>query len=364
MEIKIMHCADVHIGAQGGVRKNAKLKKEVLGTFLRVVSLAQEKGADLLLIAGDLFDSHNISGDILEEIAKAFSAFSGRIFISPGNHDFWGENTFWTDWALPENVTVFKNGNEVVSIPELSAKVFGGAFEGVYREDNILKGISADDDTINIAVVHGDLGAGSSYSPITAEDIRNSKMDYIALGHIHKRTEIIKEGKTFYAYCGCPQGQGFDETGEKGVYFGTVGKGRAEMDFIPVCRRRFIEESIDISLAKSKREIAEIILNHIKEKYGEDGVEWLYKINLTGETGLAFSASEISARLEEEINFAKVKNKTKTPRKALDEIAEENSVRGIFVRKMLEREARGEDVSEALKIGLCAFSEEVTFDED
>ncbi len=364
MEIKIMHCADVHIGAQGGAYKNAKLKKEVIGTFLRVVSLAQEKGADLLLIAGDLFDSHNISGDILEEIAQAFSAFSGRVFISPGNHDFWGENTFWTSWALPENVTVFRNGKEVVFIPELSVKVYGGAFEGVYREENILKGVSADDSTINIAVAHGDLGAGGPYSPITTEDIRNSNMDYIALGHIHKRTEILKEGKTFYAYCGCPQGQGFDETGEKGVYFGIVGKDKAEMEFIPVCRRRFIEESIDISSAKNKREITEFVLNYIKEKHGEDGADWFYKINLTGETGLVFSVSEISARLEEEINFAKVKNKTKAPRKALDELAEENSVRGIFVRKMLEREARGEDVSEALRIGLCAFSEGVTFDED
>ncbi|MBR2916615.1 MAG: metallophosphoesterase [Clostridia bacterium] len=364
MGIKVMHCADVHIGAHSGIRKTAKHKKEVLSTFLRIVALAQEKGADLLLIAGDLFESHNIDKDVLVAIKEAFSSFSGRVFISPGNHDFWGENTFWNSWELPENVKVFSGSKEIVAIPSLSLNVFGGAFSGVYREDGILKGVRMEDDTINIGVIHADLMAGSPYCPVSLEDIKNSNMDYIALGHIHKRTEILKEGKTFYAYCGCPEGQGFDETGEKGVYFGTVEKGKAEMEFIPVCRRRFIEESVDISSAKNKRDIVSIILSQIKEKYGDEGNEWFYKIILTGETAVAFSTAEISAGLEDELNFAKVKNRTKAPMKELSKIAEENTVRGLFVRKMLEREALGEDISEALKIGLCAFSEGVEFDED
>ena len=57
-------------------------------------------------------------------------------------------------------------------------------------------------------------------------------------------------------------------------------------------------------------------------------------------------------------------NKTKASQKELDLIANENSVKGIFVRKMLERQASGENIENALKIGLTAFSEGVDFDEN
>ena len=70
MGVKIVHCADVHIGASGGIKRiSARRKSEVLNTFLRAVSYAQNQLADLMLIAGDLFDSHNISSEILEEIS-------------------------------------------------------------------------------------------------------------------------------------------------------------------------------------------------------------------------------------------------------------------------------------------------------
>ncbi len=365
MGIKIMHCADIHIGAKrNALQKSLKRRKEVLGTFLRAISFAKEKEVDLILISGDLFDSHSVEEDVLEEISSAFEGFSGRVFISPGNHDYYGANTFWEKWKLPQNVKVFKSANEVVEIPELNLKVFGGAFEGVYRKDHILSGFSADDRTINIAVIHGDLGADSVYGPISSEDIKNSKMDYIALGHIHKRTEVLKEGNTFYAYPGCPEGQGFDELYEKGVYFGEIEKGKVKMEFIPLCRRRFIEEAVDISSARSRGDVSKIILSQIHEKYGEEGNEWFYKIILKGETDMAFSSAQICADLEETLNFAKVKNKTKAPLGNLRELAKENSLRGIFVRKMLERESLGEDISGAVKLGLTAFSEEVIFDED
>lgn len=365
MGIKILHCADVHIGAPGGIKRfSARRKREVLQTFLSVVSLAGEKSADLLLIAGDLFDGHKVGEDILGEIAKAFSAFSGRVFISPGNHDYYGESTFWETAGFPENVTIFKKSAEVYEIPELGARIYGGAFDGVYRKSHILNEFTADDDFINIAVIHGDIGADTSYGPVLTEEIKESKMDYIALGHIHKRSEVLKEGNTHYAYCGCPEGQGFDELGEKGVYFGTVEKGKADLEFIPTSKRRFVEETIDISSAVRKADIPEIILRKITEKYGDEGHNWFYKIILAGECSLSFSSAEISLALENTLSYVKIKNKTKAPLGDLEKIAEENSVKGIFVRKMLERAAAGENVEEALKIGLAAFFEEVKFDED
>ena len=91
LSVRIVHCGDIHIGASGGEKRNAARRRaEIKQTFLRIVDFASENAADLLLIAGDLFDSHKISEDVLEEISAKFAGFGGLVFISPGNHDYYG----------------------------------------------------------------------------------------------------------------------------------------------------------------------------------------------------------------------------------------------------------------------------------
>ena len=60
------------------------------------------------------------------------------------------------------------------------------------------------------------------YDPIRKEEIAASGLAYLALGHIHKRTEPLTFGGTVCAWPGCPEGRGFDELGEKGFYAGTL----------------------------------------------------------------------------------------------------------------------------------------------
>ncbi len=366
MSVKIVHCADIHIGFSGGDRRyGSRRRAEVIEAFLTAVDFAKKNQADLLLIAGDLFDSHKVSEDTANQVFSALSSFSGRVFIATGNHDYYTENSLWNNENISENTYIFK-GDEAVTVEELGVRVYGNAFNTAYRNTPVLLNAASGSDYINIGVIHGDLAADSSYCPINESIIKNSNMDYIALGHIHKRSEIQKAGNTFYAYCGCIEGQGFDETGEKGIYFGTVDKGRAEMEFVPLCMRQFIEENIDISEVSGKAELPEFILHKISEKYGEQSSKWLYKIVLTGESGLTFSAAEIETALERELYFAKVKDKTKAPVGDLKLMAEENSVKGIFVRKFLERmkENPSEETETALRLGLRALYEEVALDED
>lgn len=63
--MKIIHCADLHLDS----RMNANLEKdkakerkgEILHTFERMITYAAENGVSAILIAGDLFDTKNIS---------------------------------------------------------------------------------------------------------------------------------------------------------------------------------------------------------------------------------------------------------------------------------------------------------------
>lgn len=60
--VKILHCADIHIGAEEsflGMRAQSR-RAETLITFEKIINIARENSVDILLIAGDLFNSNNI----------------------------------------------------------------------------------------------------------------------------------------------------------------------------------------------------------------------------------------------------------------------------------------------------------------
>ena len=60
--VKILHTADIHIGALDSFlgENSEKRRVEALLTFERIIDLAQNEGVQLIAIAGDLFDSNNI----------------------------------------------------------------------------------------------------------------------------------------------------------------------------------------------------------------------------------------------------------------------------------------------------------------
>ena len=79
------------------------------------------------------------------------------------------------------------------------------------------------------------------------------------------------------------------------------------------------------------------------------------------------SVNSILERLENKVYFAKIKDKTE-PAVNLNELANENSLKGIFVKKMLEKIALDDENKQkyiyALKLGLKAFNTEGELYED
>ena len=97
----------------------------------------------------------------------------------------------------------------------------------------------------------------------------------------------------------------------------------------------------------------------------------LYKIILTGEIDetTEINCTEIKSRLESELYFVKVKNRTEY-KLDYEQLSLEPSLKGIFVKKMLEKqaavstEAEKEIIKKALNLGIRAFMGEVKYDED
>lgn len=374
--VKILHCADIHIGAALSFLGDAagKRRYETLLTFERIIDTATAEGVRIIAAAGDIFDSNGAEEAFVNAVfEKIASVPEIKVVISAGNHDPLSADSPFKNRKLPQNLFVFGAKDDCIVFDDLKTRVYGRSFEDVYLKGEERFSITPPEDGyVNLMVLHGELKSdlNSNYNSVTAGFIKQSGMDYIALGHVHKRTEPQKIGNTYYAYCGCPEGQGFDETDEKGVYIGEIGRGICELKFVPMSKRRHIYERVDVTGINSSAEISAAVIALLREKYGAEYGENLYKIELTGsiKEDLNLNLTEILSRVSEKVYFAKIKDKTEL---LIDtqKLANEISLKGLFVKNMLEKinnapESEREELENALKLGLRAFCAEVAYNED
>ncbi len=374
-KVKILHCADVHIGAAEsflGARAESR-QAETLITFEKIIDIAKENDVQIMLISGDLFNSNNQPKSVIDRVFENFAKIENtKIIFCGGNHDPLNIDSPFKKYECPKNVYALDTKDSYFEFDELNTRVYGKSFKEVYMKGAARFSLTPSDDFINLMCIHGDLrnDLGSDYNSITSEFIESSGMDYIALGHIHKRTEVGKIGNTYLAYCGCPEGQGFDELKEKGIYLGEISKDGCNLRFVPTSKRMHICENVDISEASASSDIAEKVLNTLNQTYGDNFADNLYKIILTGEIDedTDIRLPEIVSRLNDVLYFAKVRNKT-VLKVDLHLLSKEKTLKGIFVKNMLNRISSANEcdrarLEAALNMGLKAFSGEVSYDED
>lgn len=371
--MKILHTADLHIGAELSYLDGAAeaRKYEVLEVFKGITEICKKENVEICLIAGDLFDSNPTAKVFAEPVFRAISeAKDTRFFYVAGNHDPLDASSPFVGQKLPENLTVFGGDYETVELDDLGVRICGRSFTHSSMDFEYMPPMK-EDGFVNILLMHSDFGAaGSIYNPIHHSFVESCSADYIALGHIHKRTSVERIGKTYLSYPGCPEGQGFDEAGEKGVYIGELSKGICDLKFLPCWSRMHIVKKVDASDFSSAIELADGIFTALHTEFGADFGKNLYKLVLCGscENPEAINLSELTAILKSRLYFVKLKNQI-TEKIDLELLANEISLKGIFVKKMLERMQSAEEnekkrLTDALHLGLKAFESEVAFDED
>ena len=372
--VKILHCADLHIGTgvAGLGEKGQNRKHEALLTFEKIINLARKEEVKLLLIAGDLLSSNQVSISSVKRITECIAALPDtKVVFAAGNHDPMGAQSPFSMITLPDNFYILPSEDSAIKLDDLGVCVFGRSFSESYLKGEHRFSLAPQENYINIMCQHGELKSdlSSNYNAITPEFIDNSAMDYIALGHIHKRSEVMRRGNTFFAYSGCAEGLGFDELGEKGVYIGEVGKGVCDLRFYKTSLRTFESLEVDVSDCADTPAAAEKVLTVLKEKFGDSFPDNFYKIAITGGVadGKWFDTGEIAARLLQNVYFAKIKDKTEISAD-LEVLRREKSLKGMFADNMLKKiEAepeRADTLRAALSLGLKAFYTEVEYREN
>ncbi len=350
--IRVLHAADLHLDSpfQALGRDKAALRRSEQRALLgRIAGLAREERADMVLFAGDMFDADAPYPETMRLLEQALPEMGLPVFIAPGNHDWYGPRSPWARLDLGENVHIFKNEEiECVELPQLNARVWGGAFTEKYRRPP-LAGFEAekDGDTIDIMVLHGEVGVpGSPYGAISEQDIARSGMDYVALGHIHAGSGLRRAGDTFYAWPGCPEGRGFDETGEKGVLLTDVSPGACTARAVGLGGRRY--EVLSVDLSESADHVKTVL-----DALGRDAGRDIYRVILTGAPEAAPDLPAMRGALEDRFFALELRDETVLRRDVWDG-REVLSLKGLFLDGLWQRYEAAETDEERADIELAA----------
>lgn len=354
--IKILHAADLHLDSpfEGlGADKASQRRAEQRQLLYRLASLAGSEHADIVLLSGDLLDSDCTYAETAEALAQALGSIAAPVFIAPGNHDFYSPRSAYARVKFPENVHIFKKSSiECVELDRLGVRVWGAAFCDKYS-GGMLHGFTADKKygITDIMCIHGDIDASSNYNPISEQDMADSGMDYIALGHIHKGSGLKKAGAAYYAWPGCPEGRGFDETGEKQVYIVTLDGG---CSIKPVCIAQRKYEILPVTLTSD--DALGDILSALPENTAND----VYRIILRGETVESPKLDELNTALGSRFFSLQLRDETYL-RRDIWESAGQDNLRGVFLARLkdaldaAETDAEREKITRAARWGLAAL---------
>jgi len=229
--LRLLHTADVHLGARHadlGEHATA-LRERQFAAFVATVDLAIAENVDLMLVAGDLFDSNTQPKRSVERVAtelKRLVKASIRTVIIPGTHDVYDRSSIYRVHDLkalagstPDDdyVTVLTPDRPDVHLASCDAVVHGRVFPTKRAPHSPLEGLDAEADERarwKIGLVHGSIAipdrtAGDEVV-VTKEEIAASGLHYLALGHWHSAQQG-KAGSVSWAYSGAPEPVAVDQ---------------------------------------------------------------------------------------------------------------------------------------------------------
>ena len=340
MGLKILHSADWHLDSPFvgfSEQQRQFLRENQLKIPGKIADLCRREDCDMVLLAGDIFDGP-ARPETVALLKRELENCGVPVLIAPGNHDYCGNTSPWKTETWPENVFVFTDGLESVTIQGLNCRIYGAAFRSMDCSP-LLDGFEAQgDEQYCVAVLHGDpLQRNSPYNPVTNAQVRNSSLDYLALGHVHK-AGMFRSGETLCAWPGCPMGRGWDETGEKGVCVVTIDE-EAKLQTRSLYLPRFFDLEVEVN--GDAAAAVEAVLPAVP---GDD----FYRITLTGSGEV--DPEQLRAEFSEFPNL-ELRDRTEAPIEIWAD-ADKDSLEGIYFGML--RKAMEESPENAGQIRLAA----------
>ncbi|PID73502.1 MAG: DNA repair exonuclease [Desulfobacterales bacterium] len=277
----ILHAADLHIDSPlhhldtAGDAPLHAMEDAVRRAVDRLIDLAVALPADLLLIAGDVFDGdwrdYHTGLWFAKRMARLGEAGVRAALVS-GNHDAAGRMT--RSLRLPGNMHVFDvKRPETVRYDDLGVAVHGRGFARAAVTENLAAGFPpALDGYFNIGLLHTALSGRpghAPYAPCDINDLAARGYQYWALGHVHRR-EIVHVDP-LVVYPGNIQGRHVREDGPKGCCSLRISGPHppdpaTDLRFHPLDVFRWGRASIDLSAAADGAAAADLIRTALPDR--------------------------------------------------------------------------------------------------
>jgi len=208
--LRIAHCSDVHLDPESpGTGARNTRQREAFAVALQAMAAHRP---DLLLLAGDLFESNGAGVDTIHWAMETLGRLPFPVIMIPGNHDCMDERAIYRrhDFNRVPNVRLLAaEQGEIARLPDLGVAAWGKGMVEHAPEYRPLAGCPGRPENCRwfLGLAHGLLvphgGDTHRSSPIHMADIESSACDYLALGHHHAAMELVSD-KATAAYSGSP----------------------------------------------------------------------------------------------------------------------------------------------------------------
>lgn len=372
--MRLVAFSDLHLDApfaRGGpalVRlRRAALREALIG----VAQLATSVDADAVLCAGDLFEHDRVSPDTAELLRRTFAELAPTpVLLAPGNHDWFGASSIYATTAWSSNVHVFSHSAlEPFRLSERLV-IWGAAHQAPSGTHGLLDNFSvarawqrdADEsaraagDLVHIGLFHGSEESAFTlqadpdkvlHAPFRSEQIAASGLAHAIVGHYHLRREA-----STHTYPGNPAPLSFGERGDGGAVVIDVGAdGSVTRRWERICSLEVHDLEVDIGGLGDAAAISDALTSVLAGHGGVARVTIVGEVAPTLDLDLALK-SEIAHGLDQlELRTGRL-----TDGYDLHHICEEPTVRGQFVRDVLESDLDDDEQRRVIATGLRALS--------
>ena len=361
--MKLIHCADLHLDSKLSANLDKDQIKErrgeILHTFERMVDYASCNGIQAIMIAGDMFDTKNISATVKNTVLHSITNHPDIVFYYlKGNHD--KDNFLAGLETVPENLKLF--GDDWTSYQQGGVVVTGIEISSD-NSDSAYVSLVLDAKNFNIVMMHGQEAESSSKDKaeiINLRALRNRGIDYLALGHIHAYKKEQLDARGTYCYSGCLEGRGFDECGEHGFVVIDVDEetGSFTHEFVPFAQRKLYTVYVDVSGCETTSEMQERVATALMKEGCESSS--LIKVVLTGMLDVECEKDIVYllARFKPNYYFVKIYDET-TLKINIEDYMLDESLKGEYVRMVMnDHRLTEEEKAIIVRYGLQAIAGE------
>lgn len=294
--MKIVHAADLHIDSplRGLDRYDGAPVESLRGATRRalenLVALCIAERADVLLLAGDVFDGswkdYSTGLFFAAQMARLREA-KVPVVIVRGNHD--AVSSVVKALRLPENVHELSSRKpETYELRDAGIAVHGQSFsQRVTSEDLASRYPDRVPGVFNIGLLHTSIDGREGhepYAPTSVETMRSKGYDYWALGHVHAREVVSID--PYIVYPGNIQGRHARETGAKGASVITVEDNVVQsVEHRPLDVFRWEVVTVDAAPATDALEVVDLVRSALASRAAEaDGRVLAARVVVTGGT--------------------------------------------------------------------------------